>query len=400
MGKATPPSGATSIHDLTDDLLELVLLSLDSPVCLVRSAASCKHWRRIVVATDGGAAFLRRFRSLHSLLAIGTFYSINIDTPCSYGRHHTWPEVDPVFVPSSACPSDRLQLSLDFVPPADEGPRELADGRGSLLLLLMEKERTDYSCHCCYHVADYMTPDLVVCEPLTQRYQAIPLPAKLVCILGDFLLDGGMTDFRVLLMLYQHDLDGIVTGQNGHGYPSAMVFTLNGGWHHGRQHNNIDDVYWGCDSKQVMVLDERTLEFSNVALSDNMMNWSEFGRDNLRVVSAGDGATVRIVHVSNNGGNLEVFRQGHGNDWVLQMSVQLVEASRGLPGREENYFGMKTVIIDAEEGFVVLSPEHKTWLYSVDLETMELKREYGREQYTGPAYPYTFPWPPVMRACV
>ncbi|CAL5080923.1 unnamed protein product [Urochloa decumbens] len=349
---------------------------------------------------------------------IGTFYSINLDTPCSYGQHHNWPEVDPVFVPSSASASDGLQLSVDFVPPAYEGPRELVDGRGSLLLLLTEKERRDrLSCQCCYYVADYMTPDLVVCEPLTRRYQEIPPPDGDVCILGAFLLDGpaaavGMTNFRVLLVLYEHTLEDAVSGHNGHGYPTTSVFTcgrtaLNGRWHHVRESyddvclprleevhlagRTSDRIYWSCDDKQVVVLDEHTLEFSNVVLSEHMMNWFEFGRDNLRVVGGGDdgGTSVRIVHLTDNGHNLEVFRQHHGNnDWVLEMSVQLVEASRGLPGREEDYFDMKTIIIDADEGFVVLSPERKTWLYSVDLETMELKREYGREEYTGPAFPY------------
>ncbi|CAN6195577.1 unnamed protein product [Urochloa humidicola] len=38
-------TGTSSIHDLNDDLLELVILGLDSPKCLIRAAATCKHWR-------------------------------------------------------------------------------------------------------------------------------------------------------------------------------------------------------------------------------------------------------------------------------------------------------------------------------------------------------------------
>ncbi|CAN6195578.1 unnamed protein product [Urochloa humidicola] len=290
-----------SIDDLSDDLLELVLLGLESPKWLVRAAATCKTWRRLVAGTGG--AFLRRFLSIHAPTAVGTFYSIIYDhNPCSYGRSHFWPEVDPVFVPSSASASGGLQLSLDFVPPADEGTRELADGCGSLLLLVAEKERGDQrDCHCCYHDADYMIPDLVVCEPLTRHYQTIPPPDDdRVCILGAFLLDGhaddgiGLANFRVLLVLYQHDFyrGRIYTDYpNGHGYLSASVFTsgttLNGGWHHGEI--NYEDgvylprldqvhlagrtggrIYWGCDDKQVVVLDERTLKFSTMALSEHM----------------------------------------------------------------------------------------------------------------------------------
>ncbi|CAN6162313.1 unnamed protein product [Urochloa humidicola] len=234
--KRLPAGATTSIHDLSDDLLEIVLLGLDSPKWLVRATATCKPWRRLIAGTGG--AFLRCFRSLHAPPAVGTFYSIIYDhNPCSYGRNHFWPEVDPVFVPSSASASDGLQLSLDFVLPADEGPRELTDDRGSLLLLVMELERGDHrDCHCCYHHADHMIPDLVVCEPLTRRYQAIPPPDDRVSILGAFLLDGhaddgiGLANFRVLLVLYQHDLygDRLYTDyHNGHGYLSASFTTGN-----------------------------------------------------------------------------------------------------------------------------------------------------------------------------
>jgi hypothetical protein len=45
----------------------------------------------------------------------------------------------------------------------------------------------------------------------------------------------------------------------------------------------------------------------------------------------------------------------------------------------------------------VLSPaSNKKWLFSVDLETIQLKREYRRKKYTRPAFPYMLPWPPVL----
>ncbi|RLN33469.1 uncharacterized protein C2845_PM03G31770 [Panicum miliaceum] len=140
-----------------------------------------------------------------------------------------------------------------------------------------------------------------------------------------------------------------------------------------------------------------------------MINRLSFCASNLRVVSGGGdgGAAVRIVHLTFGGDMLEVMSQPHGcrgtstdNDWVVEMRVQLLDARRGLPGHKEKYFAMWTKIIDAEEGFVVLSPEEKQWLFSVNLETMEIKREYRRKKYTGAAFQYTLPWPPVLRACV
>ncbi|KAF8746756.1 hypothetical protein HU200_013335 [Digitaria exilis] len=292
-----PAAEATSaVHNLSDDLLELVLLGLDSPLCLIRAAATCKRWRHVVADADG--AFLRRFRSVHPPRAIGTYYNTS-DEPFSYGRSHL-PPSDPVFVPSSTTvetdgngPGGGLQLTLDFVPCAGE-PRDLVDGRGSLLLLFKEKEGTAkrFSCDCLDHHGYYISPDLVVCEPLTRRYQAIPPPDHGVFILGAFLLDVddadeaaiAMTNFRVLLVLYEHDYDN----HNRHGYPSASVFNTcgssNPGWCHGEQHYDgvylprLDEVhlagrtggrvYWSCDDKQVVVMDEHTLEFSNMALTD------------------------------------------------------------------------------------------------------------------------------------
>uniref|UniRef100_K4A0X9 F-box domain-containing protein n=1 Tax=Setaria italica TaxID=4555 RepID=K4A0X9_SETIT len=225
---------ATSVHDLTNDLLELVFLSLDSRVCLACTAATCKHWYHVMAGDDG--AFLIRFRSLHPPRAIGTYYSINLDTPNAYGRSHLWPEVDPVFVPSPASTFDgssELQLSLNFVSPSNNGPRELVDGRGSLLLLLLllliEKECPHLcSCMCCYNHGDYMTPGLVA---------ILPPDDGVICILNAFLLNSGaavsmLTNFCVLLVLYEYHENGSMIE---HGYLSANVFTSgsNGGgrWH-------------------------------------------------------------------------------------------------------------------------------------------------------------------------
>nr|CAB3488610.1 unnamed protein product [Digitaria exilis] len=50
---------ATSIHDVPDDILELVFLAL--PCHLSRAAATCKPWRRVITRPG----FLHRYRSIH-----------------------------------------------------------------------------------------------------------------------------------------------------------------------------------------------------------------------------------------------------------------------------------------------------------------------------------------------
>jgi hypothetical protein len=169
--------------DLTDDLLELVLLSIRSPSCLVRAAATCKPWRRVIA----NAAFIRCFRCLHG--------------PHVLGHYHYMGEGDKTVLVPSLTPTpgeagpviDLVSLGLfagsDYV--------ELTDSRGGLLA--------------------FVRPDsaIGVCSPWTGRYRRIRrLPSTRagddVCIvrtdiLGAFLLDAdepaaadGMSNFRVL----------------------------------------------------------------------------------------------------------------------------------------------------------------------------------------------------------
>ncbi|GJN03410.1 hypothetical protein PR202_ga20851 [Eleusine coracana subsp. coracana] len=61
----------TSIDDFTDDLLELVFLHVPSPTSLVRAAAVCKPWRRLIA----DARFLRRFHMLHRPAVAGYHFN-------------------------------------------------------------------------------------------------------------------------------------------------------------------------------------------------------------------------------------------------------------------------------------------------------------------------------------
>ncbi|CAL5074848.1 unnamed protein product [Urochloa decumbens] len=440
----------TSVDDLSDDLLGLVLLGLDWSVSLTRAAATCRRWRRIVAGADG--AFLRRFRSLHHAPPpVGHFYyAVNADPPCSFGLSHTFPHEDPVFVPSSGSPV-RQPMSLDFMPSAGDRKRQVIDSRGSLLLVLYDEVcLREYAgaWRRRYNYGDpTAAPELVVCEPLTRRYEKIVLPWHCGCVMSAFLLDGdaddeaggtiGMDTFRVLLVLYDpdrddddHDMD-VVESDGWYlyrsGWPYTAVFSRggDGGIECAVDEYdmldsvclpNIEEVhlagrtggraYWGCDDGQVVVLDERTFKLSAMAFPDHM-TWG-FHASNFRVVGV-DGYTVRIVCITNSG-DLEVRSytfhsdasdESYGDkEWVVEKRVELAEASLLLPGRKEEYFRCLPEIIAATEEFVVLSPAEETWLFSVDLGTMELEREHDRNRYKGVTYPCAPPWPPVMRACV
>jgi hypothetical protein len=72
----TQQVGPTSIHDVPDGLLKMVLLRVDSTASLVRAASTCKRWRYVIA---GGAAFLRLARALHPPPAIVGHYHLDRD---------------------------------------------------------------------------------------------------------------------------------------------------------------------------------------------------------------------------------------------------------------------------------------------------------------------------------
>ncbi|GJM99067.1 hypothetical protein PR202_ga16132 [Eleusine coracana subsp. coracana] len=73
------------------------------------------------------------------------------------------------------------------------------------------------------------------------------------------------------------------------------------------------------------------------------------------------------------------------------------EATSALPGRKPHYFkDDDAVIIAADDAHVLLTPYEETWLFSVELETMEVELDRVRNRYAGPAYPCKLPWPPAL----
>ncbi|GJN35498.1 hypothetical protein PR202_gb24281 [Eleusine coracana subsp. coracana] len=172
---AEVPPSTTSVHDIPDDLLRLILLCLASPLWLIRAAATCKRWRGVIAAADEGSAFLREARSLHPPTIIGHYHD------------QTFPYRTICFVRSSPpAPIDGSRFSLDFLPfpiAVDDGKTsgwEIVDCHGGLVLL-----RNDYA---------FRQSALIVCDPLTRRYQGIRGPPDYTEETGEFLcvylLDG------------------------------------------------------------------------------------------------------------------------------------------------------------------------------------------------------------------
>ncbi|TVU49066.1 hypothetical protein EJB05_00357, partial [Eragrostis curvula] len=178
---------APCVDDIPEDLLEVILRRLDSPICLIRAASTCKRWRGIIVADDDGVAFLRRARTLHPHPRTSTIVG-------HYHQRATTIE----FIPTS--PIDPSRFSLDFLLPLGETAKwELKDCHGGLVLLLQLIEPRY----------------LVVCDPLTRWYRKLNVSTRRRDQLnGNFFLiegeDGSAisgTNFRVFYRF--HDVNAI-----------------------------------------------------------------------------------------------------------------------------------------------------------------------------------------------
>ncbi|KQK06273.1 hypothetical protein BRADI_2g25440v3 [Brachypodium distachyon] len=373
--KKTKQAGRpTTVQDIPDHLLERILLRLGpSPCQLVRSAAACKRWRRVA----GDPGFLSHFRSVHlQMPQLGYYHAV---------KGHA------LFVPSSSSPVavDGRHFSLDFIP--DSGSWDLADSRGSLLLL--SKKRACLQAWPGHHYVCRCSADLIVSEPLTGRYQGILWPADLDGIgrLGVFLLDGAdrlisMSNFRVMAAVDKAVACVFSTGGDGgwrlvHSAATSdadLPSTLGPEDFVGRANGTL---FWGVEGNATDVL----------ALDETTPNFSVF---NSRIVGGEDGV-LRVIRVISN--ELKVFARWHsGNDdeWVLEKLLRLPEATVGLPGREESFFQQEAVIVAADTRKVLLTPSEKRWTFSVELDTLKVERQWNK--YAGAVFPYKLPMPTAL----
>ncbi|CAN6343853.1 unnamed protein product [Urochloa humidicola] len=415
--KNTKSPAATTIHDVPDELLRLILLRLDSPLWLLRAACASKRFRRAVItdADDAGRAILRLARSLHPPAVVGGYHN------------HSGPWRTIAFVPSSpSAPIDDGRFSLDWLPEhldniTNSTGCRVADCHGGLVLLLRRV------------FAGSDLAELIVVDPLTRRHREIHRPPDehtgsnfpdIFLLAGDDNDDDGgdmsVSNFRLLYSMLDKSSDAYVfSTADGGGWrllrplvPAAGLGRVTGWVIAGR----IDGaLYVGLSAGTVMVLDNASLEFSEVDLPIRIIDLDprRYASTFTVVHSAGDDRhtsppVVRIVHV--HGEELEVFRRVGGSSgmWVLEHSIRrLSKAARGLPScppRNKGYRRMEMEVMAGGTGFAIVSVEliagYQRWSFSVDVDTMELQ-DVPQKAYhkTDEIFTYTLPWPRFLRAC-
>ncbi|TVU39411.1 hypothetical protein EJB05_12829, partial [Eragrostis curvula] len=396
----------TTVHDIPDKLLELILLNLTSPLWIIHAAATCRRWRHIV----SSSRFLRMLYH-HPPDAAGYYYR----PPLSGGS--------PSFVPSSPTITiDPRFFSLDFLPGGSRAWK-LTDSSGSLLLLT--KRKGGWMRHC--------FPDLVVCEPLTRRYRLVPRPAKMKhheCI-GIFLHGNcnGLEHFWVTCVLYEcytglSGEDGTIRSclfgrrRRGMWYWSTSRSVANGGLDlHLQSKGSLQflgrdseaSFWWIKDdepSKRRLVCALWNAWFKLLVLPRHIQRLCT-DESTFRFVDGG-GLKMRIVCLE--GRTMRVFAMQYwydyhgGSDWMLENILDLSMATRGLLGRKEHLgdAAVATKILNVSWQCVVLviCPGEEMYPFSVDIRTMRVERWNMGSKSHDMAYRYELPWPPRLQACL
>ncbi|TVU49460.1 hypothetical protein EJB05_00773, partial [Eragrostis curvula] len=274
---------------------------------------------------------------------------------------------------------------------------------------------------------------MAVCEPLTRRYREI-LPPPAISnnsfdhkIYSSYLVDGdaadavggriGMSNFRVFFDLCDTLGDGVPH--------TTAVFTAAGDgslW----SEKALDHVmvcrvertimfqrhprarvlgtiagsrYTYLEGGTLVALDCSTGEFSSSQLPATKYSW-DLGSwpFSFHAVQGHDGDPRLFILFFD---EMRVFSRSRGGDWRVEKSVQLLEATRGLPGYDPSLFKDKLQgafkLLTIGPGFVILNtPCHPArWsTISVDLETMEVAP--AADDMGKIVYQCELPWPPTL----
>ncbi|CAN6343288.1 unnamed protein product [Urochloa humidicola] len=312
---------------IPDDILELILVRLDSTACLIRASSTCKRWRRLIA----GEGFLRRFRLIHGPPIAGTYHS---------NARSAHPEALPGFVPSPSSGIDGRHFSLNFLLGTRNSGSSFAwilkDTRAGLVLL--ERRR----------VVGRYQQDFVICEPLSRRYEVIPplYMAPWDYRTEAFLLDGddsssmampdgsgssiGLSNFRVLCVASIGGCEAGVFTSGGwrtisiHGQSKFRYFDLMG--------HSKGKIYWWVQGSMAVVVDRATADLASFMLRIRDSGVEGLYDHRRATVTTGRDGEARIAVSRHYSGDVKVFaaRQvlaAGGSEWVLEKTIRLPAAA-------------------------------------------------------------------------
>uniref|UniRef100_R7WD69 DUF295 domain-containing protein n=1 Tax=Aegilops tauschii TaxID=37682 RepID=R7WD69_AEGTA len=223
-------------------------------------------------------------------------------------------------------------------------------------------------------------PDLVLCEPATRRYQLIPRmeEVKHERYFGAFLyVDGAInvgsweeksynqSTFQVVCLLYQrHDRVCEEIGRARvcvfyyYTHCGRLVLNRPPGWYLKKEYHGPSSL--NLHGPESLYFLGRTTHFPYWGIKHDDRALLLF-KGYTKVYSVPDvarGSVFRLVDHSKH-----------------PVDIQLTEATSELVGYKEEYFGAGSgalEIVAADKGSVVVTMATKAWMFSVDLETMEV----------------------------
>ncbi|XBJ27276.1 hypothetical protein VPH35_004566 [Triticum aestivum] len=405
--RGKPPPAVTTLHDVPDKLLELILECLmESPLCLVRAAATCKR----ALETPGpalGAGSWPPHASSNGPSTPAATRRARTHGP-SQGTTTRGREV--VFVPTAAQQPavDGRHFSLDFLP-GGRGAWEVVDSSRSLLLLARRRKSGRWMRRC--------FPDLLLCEPATRRHRLIPRMEEMKhhpC-LGAYLIGTKRTTvanpvsdephvvdsietFKVACVVYQaYDgvCDDIGCATDPRGIPGPHSW-------YAEQSRRL------CDN--IPLDGAGSLHFLGHTCSSDYLFWSFKGDDDQRLVTYGgryrwlpdslQEKNIRFVCLQ--GSNLRVlvlFARTSFEEWEIHKSVELKEATRGLAEYKEEYFDAP-LQVSCSKSIVFAPAKRDMAILCRSRHHGVTKRNHKTTDHLGMRdFPCELPWPPTLRAC-
>ncbi|CAN6338928.1 unnamed protein product [Urochloa humidicola] len=372
--------------ELPDDILEDIFLRLDDAADLVRAAASCFSFRRIV----SDRRFRRRYRCLHRPPVLGFIDCSSrhgLDRISAVGGVHFHP-AEP---PHSSAPAGRAvardaDFSLPFL--SDASCWRVADVRDGRILLSRQTTVRD------------ILKELIVCDPLHRRHiQIPPIPHDLIPY--DEAMRYGMSfepfldpatekkkeiededvPFRVICNVSSDDkirtfVFSSVTGE----WRAVASFDIgNFVWFRVTyprmfwwRHYACGCFYWTVYGRVVMlVLETREMKFSVLALPPESKYREnalvEAGEGRLGLLTLGE----RILYIfskaawpNNNGDGVE--------DWRYDNAIPLADRRWSFGGGAEGYALLEGI---ARNPYGIFGKKaYDTQYFTVEIKTLSLKR--------------------------
>uniref|UniRef100_A0A0D9WCS2 F-box protein AT5G49610-like beta-propeller domain-containing protein n=1 Tax=Leersia perrieri TaxID=77586 RepID=A0A0D9WCS2_9ORYZ len=386
---------AAAAAALSDDLLREILLRLPTPADLARASLASKPFLRAA----RNAAFLRRFRRLHSssscpfLLGCLLLHSDHPDYPF------------PILIPSSSssssagCARDG-DFSLSFLPRGGWLGGGGDSGGAAWQLLDCRNGR--------FLVKNRASRELAVADPLARRCVSLPpLPAADRRLVGYGLVAdyGDSSAFRVFFIA--HD------GGDGDGDGEMRALVLSSGelsWAvaglPGRRPNLAGarafmqangSLYWTMEGGESMAaLNTATMEFTVVELPAPLRQLSfdvvEKGEDdNGLYILTMRGFCVEVWAGVDDGAGAGAG----GMSWTrVEKSVRFHKAMAMMQHDSVELYHHGLDVIGVVAGVLFL----RQWncLLSIDLETMRLRRLSDEDCSSAMIYPFAMPWPPAF----